>query len=35
MYVPEGWGHATLNLAESVGWASEVMFGAAEFSVEE
>ena len=24
MLVPHGWGHATVNLAPSIGWASEV-----------
>ena len=33
IFVPEGWGHSVLNMAESVGWASEFMFGASEFTV--
>ena len=32
LFIPENWGHTTLNLAESVGWASEFLFGASEFS---
>eukprot|EP00039_Didymoeca_costata_P011935 m.170128 g.170128 ORF g.170128 m.170128 type:complete len:96 (+) comp15335_c0_seq16:69-356(+) len=26
LFVPEAWGHATMNLAESIGWASEFLF---------
>jgi hypothetical protein len=27
VFVPDGWGHATLNLAESIGWAQEFGYG--------
>lgn len=33
MFVPEAWGHAVLNLAESIGVASEFEWGASEFAV--
>ena len=32
LFIPESWGHATLNRAESIGWASEFIFGSSEFS---
>ena len=27
LFVPDGWAHSVLNLAESVGWASEFVYG--------
>ena len=33
IYVPELWGHGVVNLEESIGFASEFLFGAAEFSL--
>lgn len=33
LVVPDSWGHAVLNLGDSVGFASEFVWGAAEFSV--
>jgi hypothetical protein len=33
IFVPESWGHAVLNLDESVGFASEFVYGQAEFTV--
>jgi hypothetical protein len=33
VFVPEMWSHATLNVAESVGFATEFIFGASEFSI--
>ena len=35
MFVPGTWGHATLNLEESVGYASEFVWGGDEFSLSE
>lgn len=34
VFVPEGWGHAVLNLAESVGFASEFQWGGSEFAID-
>lgn len=33
MFVPAMWGHAVINLEESVGFASEFIYGASEFSL--
>lgn len=33
LFIPEAWGHSVLNLAESVGYASEFEWGMTEFSV--
>eukprot|EP00038_Savillea_parva_P025637 m.48754 g.48754 ORF g.48754 m.48754 type:complete len:279 (+) comp7029_c0_seq1:1595-2431(+) len=35
LFVPGTWGHATLNLEESIGYASEFVWGGDEFSVSE
>lgn len=35
VFVPGTWGHATLNLEESIGYASEFVWGGDEFSVSE
>lgn len=35
LFVPGTWGHATLNLEESLGYASEFVWGGDEFSVSE
>jgi hypothetical protein len=35
MFIPGGWSHAVLNGAESVGWASEFVFGASQFGYHE
>lgn len=34
LFVPEAWGHATLNLAESIGAASEFEWGMSEFAID-
>jgi uncharacterized protein YjlB len=34
VFVPEGWGHAVLNLAESIGFASEFQWGGSEFAID-
>jgi hypothetical protein len=34
MFVPEAWAHATLNLAESIGVASEFEWGLREFAID-
>ena len=34
IFVPEAWGHAVLNLAESIGVASEFEWGASEFAID-
>ena len=34
VFVPEGWGHAVLNLAESIGFASEFEWGGSEFAID-
>jgi hypothetical protein len=33
LFVPQLWGHATVNMAESIGFASEFIFGSSEFSM--
>ena len=33
IFVPEMWGHAVINLEESIGYASEFVFGLSEFSL--
>ena len=33
MFVPDMWGHAVVNLKESIGLASEFVYGASEFSI--
>ena len=33
VFVPDGWSHATLNMAESIGFASEFVWGASHFEV--
>lgn len=33
VYVPDMWGHAVINLRESIGIASEFVYGASEFSI--
>ena len=33
LFVPEAWGHAVLNVGESVGVASEFQWGMAEFAI--
>ncbi|XP_065839382.1 uncharacterized protein [Oscarella lobularis] len=33
LYVPDMWGHGVINLQESVGFASEFIYGASEFSI--
>lgn len=33
MFVPDMWGHAVINIKESVGLASEFIYGASEFSI--
>lgn len=35
LFVPQAWSHAVHNLAESVGFASEFVWGAAEFGLDE
>lgn len=34
VFVPEGWGHAVLNVAESIGFASEFEWGGSEFAID-
>lgn len=33
VFVPDMWGHAVINLRESIGFASEFVYGASEFSI--
>ena len=33
MFVPQMWGHGVMNMAESIGFAQEFLFGGSEFSM--
>ena len=33
IFVPDFWGHGVLNLAESIGFASEFLWGSTEFTL--